>query len=71
MPQKYEKQTKRYEDLLGELQNETIDLVSPEMLKIYLSNGEHKYGTHFNKFKSCFFQLWWQNNLLGINNSKK
>lgn len=61
---------KGYEDLLGELQNETIDLVSPQMLKIHLPKGEHKYGTHFNKFKSCLLQLWWQNNLLGINNSK-
>jgi len=59
-----------YEDLLGELQNETIDLVSPQMLKIYLPNGEQKYGTHFNKFKPCLLQLLRQNNLLGINNSK-
>jgi hypothetical protein len=52
-----ENKQKGYEDLLGELQNETIDLVSPPMLKIYLPNGEHKYGTHFNKSKSCLLQL--------------
>jgi hypothetical protein len=48
---------KGYEDLLGELQNETIDLVAPQMLKIYLPNGEHKYGAHSISSNHVFFNF--------------